>query len=258
MNNKSPVSAIDSHVHLFTGKYRKRNYELLPRAERFGIRKIAVSSLGREEYIRNPTEKEVSESNNDVRKLMKKYPAKVYGLCYLNPLNKNWTEELKKRYEEGFTGIKLWIATKCSSPEVFSVVEKGIGMGMVFLLHSFLKTDGNIEGESSPCDVRILAEKYPEANIIMAHAGGNGGGGIEEIKRFPNVSVDISGGPPESGVVEKAVKLVGERRVLFGSDAPGRSFSVQLARVLSADITVRQKKLILHDNFLRVMGDENL
>ena len=50
-----------------------------------------------------------------------------------------------------------------------------------------------------------------------------------------------------------AVRELGEGRVIFGSDAGGRSFSSQMAKVLSADLPDSAKELILGDNLRRLL-----
>ena len=49
------------------------------------------------------------------------------------------------------------------------------------------------------------------------------------------------------------MKLLGAERVVWGSDAAGRSFASQLAKVLGADITAGQRDLILGGNIARLM-----
>jgi len=44
---------------------------------------------------------------------------------------------------------------------------------------------------------------------------------------------------------------MGPDRVFFGSDIPGRSFVVQMSKVLSADIPDDWKCMILGENILR-------
>jgi hypothetical protein len=51
-----------------------------------------------------------------------------------------------------------------------------------------------------------------------------------------------------------AVRELGPGRVLFGSDAPGRSFASQLAKVQDADITESQRRMILGGNLRRMLG----
>jgi len=50
------------------------------------------------------------------------------------------------------------------------------------------------------------------------------------------------------------VRELGAERVLYGSDAGGRSFASQLAKVHGADIPERSKRLILADNLKRLLG----
>jgi len=49
------------------------------------------------------------------------------------------------------------------------------------------------------------------------------------------------------------VKELGADRVLYGSDAGGRSFASQLAKVKDADVTEEAKKKILGENLKRLL-----
>ena len=51
-----------------------------------------------------------------------------------------------------------------------------------------------------------------------------------------------------------AVRWLGAERVLYGSDASGRSFASQLAKVHGADISDDDKRLILSGNMRRVLA----
>jgi predicted TIM-barrel fold metal-dependent hydrolase len=50
-----------------------------------------------------------------------------------------------------------------------------------------------------------------------------------------------------------AVRELGAERVLYGSDAPGRSFASQLGKVYGANVAESAKKLILGENLKRLM-----
>lgn len=251
----------DCHTHLYTTSHCEsfgvagEQTELVNRALEAGIDKIAVSSLGRKDYLPYPSEEEVSQANSDVIKLMRMFPDKVYGFCYLNPGNKNCLEEIKRCADAGMKGVKLWIAAKASSPRIIPIIEEAIKMNLIILQHSSLRTKGNRKGESTPFDVAYLGEKYPEAKIIMAHAGANQHVGIEAVQKFSNIYVDTSGGYPERGMVENVVAILGAKRILFGSDVPGRSFTVQLAKVQAANISEAEKKSILGENFLGLLSN---
>jgi uncharacterized protein len=55
-------------------------------------------------------------------------------------------------------------------------------------------------------------------------------------------------------MVEMAVRELGDQRVLFGSDAAGRSFASQLAKVYGAEIPIESKRLILRENLRGLLG----
>ncbi len=89
---------------------------------------------------------------------------------------------------------------------------------------------------------------------VRGLAAGNWELGIREIADTPNVLADICGGDPEMGYAEMAVEWLGVERVVYGSDALGRSFASQLAKVHGADISDDEKRLILSGNMRRVLG----
>ncbi len=103
-------------------------------------------------------------------------------------------------------------------------------------------------GESSPADLAALAVRHPDACLISAHVGNDWERGIRAIRATKNVWGDICGADPTAGVVEMAVRELGAGRIIFGSDAGGRSFASQLAKVASADLSDADKQLILGGN----------
>jgi uncharacterized protein len=65
--------------------------------------------------------------------------------------------------------------------------------------------------------------------------------------------VELGGGDPVAGMTEMAVRQLGAERVLFGSDAAGRSFASQLAKVYGAAVPESAKELILAGNLKRLL-----
>jgi predicted TIM-barrel fold metal-dependent hydrolase len=114
---------------------------------------------------------------------------------------------------------------------------------------------GNLADESSPADVVELAARHPDARFICAHTGNDWERGIRTIRASRNVWAEISGSDPTAGMVEMAVRELGAARVIFGSDAGGRSFASQLAKVDSADLPEADKRMILGGNLRRLLAD---
>ena len=87
----------------------------------------------------------------------------------------------------------------------------------------------------------------------MAHLNGCGLRGLAAVADCENLVVDTSGGDPESGMVEAAVDILGEDRVVFGSDAPIRHFAVQLGKTLGTDLSDAVKRKILWNNTAKLL-----
>jgi predicted TIM-barrel fold metal-dependent hydrolase len=87
----------------------------------------------------------------------------------------------------------------------------------------------------------------------MAHLGGGGWRGVQDVKPYPNVLIDTSGAQPQAGLVEYAVRELGADRVLFGSDWPIRDFATQMARVTGARLPERDRRRILGLNAARLL-----
>jgi predicted TIM-barrel fold metal-dependent hydrolase len=88
----------------------------------------------------------------------------------------------------------------------------------------------------------------------MAHLTSCGLRGVLEIADLPNVVIDTSAFLPVAGLVEYAVKHLGEDRVLYGSDLVIRDLPSQIGRVTSADITDAAKEKILYSNGAALIG----
>ena len=108
-------------------------------------------------------------------------------------------------------------------------------------------------GESDPEDLAGLAARHPTIPLICGHTGGDWERGVRAIRPFANVYADLAGGDPTAGETELAVRELGAERVLYGSDAGGRSFASQLAKVTGADIPQDAKRLILGENTRRLL-----
>jgi len=98
-----------------------------------------------------------------------------------------------------------------------------------------------------------LARRHPAVKMICGHTGGNWELGIRTIRDLPNLSCDLAGSDPTAGFVEMAVREVGAERVIYGSDAGGRSFASQLGKVMGAHIPEAARQRILGANLRDLM-----
>ena len=61
--------------------------------------------------------------------------------------------------------------------------------------------------------------------------------------------VETSGFDATAGFIEMAVRELGAERIVFGSHLPSRSLGTELGKVVGADITEEDKRLILGENY---------
>jgi len=249
---------IDCHTHLTRGggTVAERADALVRFADKLRIDKLCLSlgPVGRSLTDR-PGPDVFREDNDNVFEAMARHSERFVGFCYVNPvLRDEALAEIDRCIVDGdMLGIKLWCAAPCSDPCVEPIVERAAELDVPVLQHTWLKITGNKEFESTPSDMAVLAGKFPNAKLIFGHAGGDWEHGIKAIKPYPNVVVETAGGNPEAGFVEMAVREVGAERVVYGSDAAGRSYASQIAKVYGADISEEERTLILGKNMERLL-----
>jgi predicted TIM-barrel fold metal-dependent hydrolase len=111
---------------------------------------------------------------------------------------------------------------------------------------------GNGAGESTPMDVALLAERFPNVPLICGHSGGDWELGVRAVRPRPNVFIEFSGSDPHSGQVDYTVAQLGADRLVWGGHGPSRSYSTELSKVLDADLSASQRHQILGGNLRRI------
>lgn len=247
----------DVHFHLsgVSGLTpEERMAQLIQYADRLGVQRL-ILSLGMP-FVENPSPQQVREANDQVLTALRPRPDRAFGFVYLNPNHLEFSlNEFDRCVRDGpMVGVKLWVAKRCNASELDPIVDRATRMQAPILQHTWLKTDGNGPGESTPFDFVELARRHPKASLICGHTGGDWERGIRVVRSTRNISVEIAGSDPTSGFVEMAVRELGAERVIYGSDAGGRSFASQLAKVMGAEIPESSRELILGENLRRLLA----
>lgn len=246
-------SIFDIHVHVLGQPDLDTEFLDFAREWRMSF---AASCLGAEgSMLADPTLDQCRKANDLVLRLMEAEPDLVHGFCYVSQAHERQAvEEVRRCMRAGMKGIKLWVAVKCNDPRTFPIAEEAVEVGVPLLIHSYLRWEEILPGESKPPEIAELAARYPALTIIMAHMAFRWREGVDAVQNHPNILVDTSGMDPELGSVEYAVEKLGADRVLFGSDAPGRDVLCQIGRVMAADISPADRDAILHLNSEKLLG----
>ena len=253
-----PVPVWDAHTHLIglTGTVPQRVDVLLKYADRMGIERIVLFMGCDATAHSHPTPAQFRRQNDEVLQAIACAGQRVMGFVYLNPqYERESLAELDRCVRDGpMVGVKLWIAMACSRPELDPIAARAGELRVPVLQHAYWRTAGNLPDESSPADVAALAARHRQVSFVCADSGNDWERGFRAVRTAKNVWAEISGCDPTAGMVEMAVRELGAERVLYGSDAPGRSFASQLAKVYGAEIPLESKRLIFRGNLHRLLS----
>ena len=247
----------DNHCHIAGVPGRtpdERMAQLIHYADRMGIARICVF-MGLD-WSYEPTPEKFRQENDETIQALSHWHHRALGYVYLNPnFIAESLAELDRCVANGpLVGIKLWVAKQCDDPSLDPIVARATELKVPVFQHTWMKITGNLPGESTPMQLAVLANRHPGATFICGHTGGDWEQGVRAIRPCPNVYVDLGGGDPVAGFTEMTVRELGAERVLFGSDAGGRSYASQLAKVHGADISTADKRLIFGENFKRILA----
>ena len=241
---------IDSHCHM--GFWANFN---VPRGDAAGM-VAAMDRLGIKACVaahHSSIGPDFRFGNDEVLKAMADFPGRIYGYATVNP---NYPDEMageiKRCISAGMVGIKL-------HPDMHKVAvdddryrpawEYANERGLPVLSHT------GTNGKNPIRTFEKLAEAYPNAKVILGHAGFGSEGAnqsIEAGKKFPNIYPEITGSVIVYGTLERMVRELGADRVLFGTDLPFLDPRPQIGRVAFAKISDDEKRLILGLNAARL------
>jgi len=232
-----PLPVIDAHAHIGSfgswAQVSSTATSLLAEMDQFEVEKAIV----------------FSPDNNLVRDAVKRYGKRLVGYVWPNPHETTAVKLVKQALDEwGFRGIKLHPLLNAFLPTddiVHPIMEEARRARVPVAIHS------GHPPFSLPWSIGELAEVYPDVRIVMLHMGHGHGvyiqAAINTARRYENIILETSGMPMHTKIRE-AVKTVGERRVVYGSDIPFHHSSVELQRVKMAGLSDRELGLVLHDN----------
>ncbi|MCX6624255.1 MAG: amidohydrolase family protein [Acidobacteria bacterium] len=243
----------DVHCHPPGGENLTRSVDAtIAAADRMGIERLGLIMI-------------LDDNDAEVEQVLTRRRDRILGYIWLSlwdtPVERNLALLNRWLRDGPAVGIKLggWSGFP-QQPRFQPVFRHAASLGTVILIHTWSKVGnhpprfagGNLPNEPTPSDVAELARNNPDIPLILGHTGGDWELGIRAVRARKNVSVDLSGGLPVTGEVEMAVRELGARRVMFGSDFAGRGFASQLAKVYDAEVSDSDRELIFSGNLRRM------
>jgi predicted TIM-barrel fold metal-dependent hydrolase len=182
----------------------------------------------------------IEELNDIMASAQKEHPDRIIGFGRVDPRRENEAvAELKRFKDLELSGVKLHPYVECFRPdhpffdEFWGTLND---LNLSILIHT-----GTMF--SSPGFLKPVLKKYPELKIILGHLQESC---ISLMRDFENVYSDTSGSRVH--LLEYAQKTCSDK-ILFGSDYPYLSHSVQMEVVRASDIPGSVKNRIFSGNF---------
>ncbi|HME51641.1 MAG TPA: amidohydrolase family protein [Candidatus Lokiarchaeia archaeon] len=278
---KDGFNIIDAHVH-YAGIFLPKNMSIVDYMDANSIDAAIVNTLNTRANLsdvmrQDPAvlRKKIQEpafelfadfrlagqpDHEPVLSLLKQYPDRVIPFFWYNPNDPADPEQqeglaiVSRALDQGFKGVKIQPAmTPCSIEQLFPVGELLSELGLPLYIHPNAGLFAAKKTEAS--EIATLARKLPALNIILGHAAYNMEFCIEallQLQGFPNVFAETSQSIPYGIIM--CVKILGAKRVLFGSDAPSATpFTIEYQKVALLDIPEKDKALVLGGNVKRLL-----
>lgn len=260
---------IDSHAHIFPQKIAEKatvnigNFYGLPMSTTAGTVEGLLeegTKAGISRYVVHSTattKNQVSHINKFIFDEVQKHSKEFIGYMTLHPdMNES---EIKNEIElclsQGFKGIKLhpdFQKFNIDCDEAKKIYRNAEGV-LPILFHT-----GDLRYDySRPARLANVVREFPKLTVIGAHFGGYSC--WEEIdcyKGLKNIYFDTSSAlmfiNPKKAV--EFINYFGAEWFFFGTDYPMWKPSEELARFLALDLTDKQRKMILSENYERVFN----
>ena len=243
---------IDSHVHLKHGDAAGTEYSaetIVETMDAAGIAKSVVFAMS------TSTRRSIEMARQAVEKFPDRLIPYAYALpSYERPVLKELEEAVARH---GFKGFKLHVG-ECTLAEyvTFPVIRLAGELGVPCLI--------DCGGRYAP--IEQMAARFPAAKIIVAHLGRYLCKEEALIDRFivlaeahSNIYLDASGVVlPEK--IREAVRRVGARRVIFGTDGPDKkpdlvSFArAEVDRVRALKLCPGDEQAVLGGSIASLLG----
>lgn len=187
---------------------------------------------------------------------VRRHPNRLRAYCGINPNYPVVTEQdvaSFNQFPDVFVGFKMladYHRYPLTDERYRAAWEKANRDELPVLIHTW-----GGSAYDGPEIVRAVAERYPQAKILMGHScHGEWDKAIALVKQYPNVYFELCAVLDERGILDKFVAETGSERIFFGTDLPWFNHHYYIGAVLGAAISDDDRHNILHRNAERLLS----
>jgi predicted TIM-barrel fold metal-dependent hydrolase len=253
----------DAHTHVFpepTTLYGRRVRfsveDLLAQMDLYGIDFSVV--------IARPTRQldlaSLRALHDEIAGAVGRGDGRLAAFCWAAPrLGADGATEVRRCLGElGYAGVELHGDLEqfnIDDDAVHPIVKVASEHGVPVSVHSQLAVRG-----SEPWRLVPLAEDFPDTTFLMSHLGGDGGmlqslAAAKIATRAPNISVEVSTTVTDPWATFLGpARLLGSKRVLFGSDAPLHQPALNLLKLDLLEMPIEWRRDMIGGNLAEMLG----
>ncbi|MBM6953602.1 amidohydrolase family protein [Enorma phocaeensis] len=231
----------DIHSHLGKTSSGEENTpeEMLADLDAYGISKVGISSL---------SGTSMRAQNDLVHRAKQAHPDQIKNYAFINPKAPDAIDEVHRCLGElKMDGVKFHSWKHGYYPdntpalqEIFEAIEPyGVHVQMHVGTAPF----------STPYTWAVWAKRFPKIDFLFTHIGYYefGQSTIEAVRDLSNVWVETSG-QMDVDVLLRAIDVLGERRVCFGTDWPYKPVNIEVEKFFELEIPSDKLEFIFHRN----------
>jgi len=213
-----------------------------------GVERAVIVPADRQIAVRN------REGNDEVLAAARGHPDRLTAFCTANPwFGDDAVAEIGRAFDVGAAGLKLHPVLQGFSildPVARPAIEAAVGRRKPVYVHT-----GTPVG-STPFQLGELCLRYPEGRFIMGHAAYSDywNDVVFAVKGAPNMFVETSTHLPV--VIRLLVEAVGTERVLYGSNYPLNSMSLEIEKITRYITAAADLARVFSANLDRLLGGE--
>ncbi len=239
----------DAHVHLGRGvDYSVTADSLLAEMDARGAARAVIVPADRQIAVAN------REGNDEVLAAMRAHPDRLTAFGTANPwFGEAAVEEVRRSFDLGAAGLKLHPVLQGFSiidPVARPLIELAAARRKPVYFHTGTPVS------SPPFQLSEVCLRYPEGRFIMGHAAYSDywNDVVPAVRSVPNMFVETSTHLPL--VIRLLVEQAGAGRVLYGSNYPLNSMSLEIEKITRYITDAGDLEQVFSSNLERLLEGE--
>ena len=249
---KDGFRIFDTHTHIGHGLHHGRTYragQLIAAMDKHGVDRSVV--------IPFPVVADYREAHNEIAQAIKDHPERIIGTACINPYigAGDYRDEVKRCVEElGFRALKLQPQFQPLDP-LLTIGDFLYEAALEFKLPVIIHT-GTGAPFALPSLYVVIARRFPELKIVLAHCGGGGlffAEAIVAAEQCPNIRLELSTLMPHH--ILQVLRHVPSSRLMIGSDLP-ENLTTELFKIHALEVADEIKQDILWNTACQLFGKD--